>query len=68
MKKNPEGRIKELNRRLAELLNCDIMNVYVELGKLLNAILTKKIFEGITGQRKNSLKSGRTASLKHSSG
>ncbi len=52
MKKNPEGRIKELNRRLAELLNCDIMNVYVELEKLLNAILTKKFLRELRGNGK----------------
>ena len=38
----PEGRIKELNSHLAQILECDARDVYTELEKLLDHILTKR--------------------------
>lgn len=39
---NPDGEIQELNRFLAELLECDEMQVYEELEHLLNQIIPRK--------------------------
>ncbi|SFS05101.1 4-hydroxybutyrate dehydrogenase [Anaeromicropila populeti] len=39
---NPNGRIKVLNEFLAEILECDANEVYVEIETLLNQILPKK--------------------------
>jgi 4-hydroxybutyrate dehydrogenase len=38
----PEGKIRELNRFLAEILDCNIRSVYTELDYLLQGILPKK--------------------------
>ena len=42
MEKKQDGEIAHLNAYLAELLHCDVKNVYDELEKLLNNILPKK--------------------------
>ena len=42
MEKKPDGDIAKLNAYLADLLGCNIQNVYAELEKLLNRILSKK--------------------------
>jgi len=41
-KLKPNGNIEKLNKFLSELLACDETNVYEELEKLLNNIITKK--------------------------
>lgn len=41
MEKKPDGEIAKLNAYLADLLGCNIQNVYAELEKLLNRILPK---------------------------
>lgn len=38
----PEGKIEDLNRHLAALLDCDEENVYKQMEKLLNHILSKR--------------------------
>ncbi len=38
----PEGKIEDLNRHLAAILNCDVENVYKNLEKLLNQILSRR--------------------------
>ena len=42
MEKKQDGEIAHLNAYLAELLHCDVKNVYAELENLLNHILPKK--------------------------
>ena len=42
MEKKQDGEIAHLNAYLAELLHCDVKNVYNELENLLNHILPKK--------------------------
>lgn len=42
MEKKSDGEIAKLNAYLAELLGCDVKNVYAELENLLNRILPKK--------------------------
>lgn len=41
-KSDPNGKIASLNKVLAELLECDISDVYTELDKLLSNMLSKK--------------------------
>lgn len=42
MKKNPHGKIKKINRILAEYMECSEENVYEELEKLLDKLIAKK--------------------------
>ncbi|MBR5229893.1 MAG: 4-hydroxybutyrate dehydrogenase [Firmicutes bacterium] len=42
MKKAPKGKIACLNKVLADILGCDIADVYEELDKVLNKIMVKK--------------------------
>ena len=42
MEKKSDGEIAKLNAYLADLLGCDVKNVYAELENLLNRILPKK--------------------------
>lgn len=42
MKIEPNGKIKELNEFLAELLECSIDSVYIKIEELFNGILPKK--------------------------
>lgn len=39
---NPDGELKELNEYLAQILNCESDQVYVELEKLLDQIISRK--------------------------
>ncbi|WP_123052871.1 4-hydroxybutyrate dehydrogenase [Clostridium sp. JN-1] len=41
-KKNPNGKIKEVNKILANILNCDVSNVYESLSEVLDRLLTRK--------------------------
>lgn len=41
-KKNPKGKIKNLNNILADILNCDSDNVYENLSRVLDNLLTRK--------------------------
>lgn len=41
-KKNPNGKIKEINKILANILNCDVSNVYESLSEVLDKLLTRK--------------------------
>ncbi|AYD41102.1 iron-containing alcohol dehydrogenase [Clostridium fermenticellae] len=41
-KKKPEGKIKNINRILANILNCDISNVYESLSNILDKLLARK--------------------------
>lgn len=41
-KKNPEGKIKEINKVLAEILGCDMENVYESLSSILDKLLARK--------------------------
>lgn len=51
----PEGKIETLNRHLAAILNCDVENVYKQLEKLLNHILSKRCMRdyGVTEEDLN---------------
>lgn len=42
MEKDPDGKIAELNKFIADILGCDVSDVYSELEKLLNNILQCK--------------------------
>ncbi|HQI78359.1 MAG TPA: hypothetical protein PK845_02570, partial [Petrotogaceae bacterium] len=42
VKKNPSGTIKELNRILSGILDCDTFEVYDKLEKLLGKLLQKE--------------------------
>lgn len=41
-KKNPNGRIKDLNNHLSTILNCEINEVYIKLEELLDKIMVRK--------------------------
>ena len=46
MEKNPDGAIAELNKFMADILGCEVANVYAALEELLNTILQcKKLSE-----------------------
>jgi len=42
MRKNPDGKIKQANQIFADILGCDVANVYDELEKFLNQLIVKK--------------------------
>jgi len=41
-KRNPEGKIKEINKVLSDILGCDTANVYEALAGVLDKLLARK--------------------------
>lgn len=42
VRKQPKGKIADMNKIFAEILNCSVENVYDEIEKLLNQLISKK--------------------------